>query len=131
MSETKQHQQSLVSQKFIASAKNGKILANRCLNCGFTMLETIYFCEKCFSSTFQHVEFDGVGKVVTFTIQAVTPEGFEDVGSYAWVVFKMDSASFRVSGFLPGIVTPADLPIGSRVRVSDFDPKHGILLKKV
>jgi uncharacterized OB-fold protein len=117
--------------KFIASAKKNKILANKCSNCGHTMLETVNYCEKCFSSKFESIELEGIGKVVTYTIQAVAPEGFEDVESYAWVVFKVDGASFRVSGFLPGIATPKDLPIGTTVKVSGFDPKHGLLLQKV
>ncbi len=70
------------------------------------------------------------GIVVTYTIQAVVPEGFEDVGSYAWVVFKLDNAPLRASGFLPGIKTPADLPIGTPVRIAGYDPKHGLMLQK-
>ena len=31
---------------------------------------------------------------------------------------------------MPGIKTPAELPIGTRVRVAGFDPKHGLMLKK-
>jgi uncharacterized OB-fold protein len=69
--------------------------------------------------------------VVTYTIQAVAPEGFEDADSYAWVVFKVDNAPFRASGFLPRIATPKDLPIGTTVKVTGFDPKHGLLLQKL
>ena len=53
-----------------------------------------------------------------------------DAGSYAWVVFKVDGAQLRASGFLPGIKTPADLPIGSKVRVTGYDAKHGLMLQK-
>ena len=67
------------------------------------MLETIYYCEKCFGNKFEPVEFEGTGNTVTYTTQDVAPEGFEDIESYAWVVFKVDNAPFRVSGFLPGI----------------------------
>ena len=73
----------------------------------------------------------GLGNVVTFTIQSVAPEGFTDAGSYAWVVFKVDGAPFNVSGFLKGIHAPSDLPIGSKVQVTGFDEKHGLLLKRV
>nr|MDQ5859628.1 nucleotide-binding protein [Thermoproteota archaeon] len=62
--------------------------------------------------------------------QAVVPEGFEDVGSYAWVVFKLDNAPLRASGLLPGIKTPADLPLGTKVRVAGYDSKHGLMLQK-
>lgn len=118
-------------EKFIASAKKNKILANKCSSCEHTMLETVNYCEKCFGSKFESIEVEGIGKVVTFTIQAVAPEGFEDVDSYAWVVFKVDNAPFRASGFLPRIATPKDLPIGTIVKVTGFDPKHGLLLEKL
>jgi uncharacterized OB-fold protein len=118
-------------EKFIASAKKNKILANKCSHCGHTMLETVNYCEKCFGSKFEAIELEGIGKVVTYTIQAVAPEGFEDADSYAWVVFKVDNAPFRASGFLPRIATPKDLPIGTTVKVTGFDPKHGLLLQKL
>ena len=94
------------------------------------MLETVFFCEKCSGNKFEQVDLEGSGVVVTYTIQAVVPEGFEDAGSYAWVVFQVDNAPLRASGFLPGIKTPADLPIGTKVRVVGYDPKHGLLLQK-
>jgi len=117
-------------QKFIEAANRRKILAHKCTNCGHLMLETVLFCEKCSGSKFEHAELEGTGTVVTYTIQAVAPEGFEDAGSYAWVVFKIDNSQLRASGFLPGIKTPAELPIGTRVRVAGFDPKHGLMLQK-
>jgi uncharacterized OB-fold protein len=117
-------------EKFIEAANRKKILAHRCTKCGHMMLETVLFCEKCSSSNFEHVELEGSGTVVTYTIQAVAPEGFEDAGSYAWVVFKVDNQQLRSSGFLPGVKTPADLPIGTKVMVTAFDPKYGLMLQK-
>ncbi len=117
-------------EKFIEAANRKKILAHRCNKCGHLMLETVLFCEKCSASKFEHVELEGSGTVVTYTIQAVAPEGFEDAGSYAWVVFKVDNQQLRGSGFLPGVKTPSDLPIGMKVRVAGYDPKHGLILQK-
>jgi uncharacterized protein len=116
---------------FIEAASRGKILANKCKKCNYSTLETVYFCEKCSSDVFITEEYGGLGNVVTFTIQSVAPEGFTDAGSYAWVVFKVDGAPFNVSGFLKGIHAPSDLPIGSKVQVTGFDEKHGLLLKRV
>ncbi|MDP9210430.1 MAG: nucleotide-binding protein, partial [Thermoproteota archaeon] len=62
-------------ERFIQTAKNGKILANKCKNCGKVMLETMYYCSGCSKSDFEFVEFPGIGTVVTHTIQAVAPEG--------------------------------------------------------
>jgi uncharacterized OB-fold protein len=117
-------------QKFIEAANRKKVLAHKCTKCGHLMLETVLYCEKCSASKFEHVELEGAGTVVTYTIQAVAPEGFEDAGSYAWVVFKVDGSQLRASGFLPGVKTPADLPIGTKVRVAGYDQKHGLMLQK-
>jgi uncharacterized OB-fold protein len=117
-------------QKFIEAANRKKILAHKCTKCGHLMLETVLFCEKCSASKFEHVELEGAGTVVTYTIQAVAPEGFEDAGSYAWVVFNVDGSQLRASGFLPGVKTPADLPIGTRLKVAGYDQKHGLMLQK-
>ena len=117
-------------ERFIEAANRKKILAQKCLKCNHLMLETVIFCEKCSRNQFEQVDLEGSGVVVTYTIQAVVPEGFEDAGSYAWVVFQVDNAPLRASGFLPGIKTPADLPIGTKVRVAGYDPKHGLLLQK-
>jgi uncharacterized OB-fold protein len=117
-------------QKFIEAANRKKILAHKCTKCGHLMLETVLYCEKCSANKFEHVELEGSGTVVTYTIQAIAPEGFEDAGSYAWAVFKVDNSQLRASGFLPGIKTPADLPIGTKVRVAGYDQKHGLMLQK-
>jgi len=117
-------------EKFIEAANRKKILAHKCTKCSHMMLETVLFCEKCSGSKFEHAELEGSGTVVTYTIQAVAPEGFEDAGSYAWVVFKVDNQQLRASGFLPGVKTPADLPIGTKVMVTAFDPKYGLMLQK-
>jgi uncharacterized OB-fold protein len=118
-------------EKFIETAKTGKILANQCSKCGNIVLETVYYCDSCFSKSFKPVEYNGTGKVVTYTIQAVAPEGFEDVDSYAWVVFRLDECDLNVSGFLPGVSTPSDLPLGCSVKVVDYHDKHGLVLQKI
>src|SRR6476619_1658365 len=93
--------------KFIDSAIKGKILVNKCRNCGQLMLETVYYCPVCSKSDFELVEFDGVGTVVTHTLPSVAPAGVEDLDSYALVVFGVDNTPIMASGFLPGIKVPA------------------------
>jgi uncharacterized OB-fold protein len=133
MSSQPNRQQPLSSrEKFIISANRGKIATNKCLKCGHIMLGTIYYCEKCHGSDLQSIELEGTGKVVTYTIQAVAPEGFNDIGKpYAWVVFKIDNTALKVSGILIGIKSPADLPLGSKVKVERFDVKYGLELQKL
>jgi uncharacterized OB-fold protein len=120
-----------VREKFIASAKKSKILTRKCKDCNTINLATILYCEKCHGKNFNLIEYPGEGYVTTFTIHTVPPEGFEDVESYAWVVFTLDDILVRASGFLPNIKKPSDLPIGSKVNVQGFDEKHGLVLKKL
>ena len=120
--------------EFIDAAKAGNILARKCIKCGELHLATVYFCKKCGSKEFSNSTIKGAGKVVTYTIMTVPPAGFEDLVPYAWVVMELDDTSefinpIRISGFLPNIQKPKDLPIGTAVKVIDFD-NHGILLEK-
>jgi uncharacterized OB-fold protein len=126
-----QSQKQSSREQFIDFAKKGKILANQCLNCKNLFLETSYYCDKCFSEHFKHVPYKGKGKVVTYTIQSVAPKGFEDVNSYAWVIFRIDDCGLNVSGFLPGVSSPTDLPLGTPVKVVDYHDKHGLVLEKL
>ena len=120
--------------EFIDAAKAGNILARKCIKCGELHLATVYFCKKCGSKGFSNFTIKGAGKVVTYTIMTVPPAGFEDLVPYAWVVMELDDTSefinpIRISGFLPNIQKPEDLPIGTTVKVICFD-NRGILLEK-
>jgi len=121
--------------EFIEAAKAGNILARKCTKCDELHLATVYFCKKCGSKGFSNYTIKGTGKVVTYTIMTVPPAGFEDLTPYAWVVMELDDTSelmnpIRISGFLPNIQKPEDLPIGTEVRVVGFD-NRGIVLKRL
>ena len=115
--------------EFIDAAKSGKILARKCTKCSALHLATVYFCKQCGSKEFEDSIIEGSGKVATYTIMTVPPEGFEDLAPYAWVVMEIDDSDIRVSGFLPKIATPADLPIGTPLKITGFD-ERGIVLEK-
>jgi len=116
--------------EFIEKAKEGKVLARRCTKCNEIHLATVYFCKKCGNKEFEDAILNGKGKIVTYTIMTVPPEGFEEFAPYAWVVMELDDASgVRISGFLPNIATPSDLPIGTEAKIVGFD-KRGLVLEK-
>jgi len=114
--------------EFIEAAKAGNILARKCTKCDELHLATVYFCKKCGSKEFEDSILKGTGKVVTYTIMTVPPAGFEDLAPYAWVVMELDDSGIRVSGFLPNIEKPEDLPIGTAVKVDGFG-ECGLILK--
>jgi len=116
--------------EFIEAAKTGAVLARKCMKCGELHLATVYFCKKCGSKGFDDFTMAGNGKVITYTIMTVPPAGFEDLAPYAWVVMELGDYDLRISGFLPNIQKPEDLPIGAAVKVVDFD-NRGIVLEKL
>ena len=116
--------------EFIDAAKAGNVLARKCVKCGELHLATVYFCKKCGSKGFSNSTIKGTGKVVTYTIMTVPPAGFEDYTPYAWVVMELDDSGIRISGFLPNIEKPENLPIGTAVKVDGFDDR-GIVLKRL
>ena len=118
-----------VKEQLIAKAKEGKVLAHKCTNCGHLHLSTVYFCQKCGSKGFEDAILEGIGKVATYTIITVPPAGFEKYTPYAFVVLQLDNSDLRISGFMAGIATPADLPVGTRAKITGFD-ERGILMEK-
>lgn len=116
-------------QKFADAARRGKVQANRCSRCGLVQLSTVRFCSGCGSAAFEGVLMDGSGTVATYTIITVPPAGFEKYAPYAWVVLKLNGSDLRVSGFMAGVQSPRDLPIGARARVTGFD-ERGVILEK-
>lgn len=118
-----------VEKQVIAYAKEGKLLTHKCTDCGFLHLSTAYYCRKCGSKGFEDVLLEGTGTVATYTIITVAPAGFEKYTPYAFVVLQLDNSELRISGFMPGIATPADLPVGTRAKITGFD-ERGILIGK-
>lgn len=115
-------------EKFIEKVKEGKLLVARCKKCNNKQLATIIYCLRCNSKDLTYEEIKGEGRVVTYTILNVPPEGYEKYAPYAWVIFEVDS-NIKVSGFLEGIKDPSELPLNSRVKIVGYD-ERGIVLSK-
>jgi uncharacterized OB-fold protein len=118
-----------VEHQVIENAKKGKLLTHKCTNCGYIHLSTAYYCLKCGSKGFEDVLLDGTGEIVTYTIITVAPAGFEKYTPYAFVIMLLDNVKLRISGFMAGISTPADLPVGTRAKITGFD-ERGIIIQK-
>jgi len=118
-----------IKEQLIQKAKEGKVLAHKCTKCGYLHLSTVYFCQKCGSKGFEDAILEGKGTIATYTIITVPPAGFEKYTPYAFVVMNLDNTELRISGFMAGIATPADLPVGTRVKITGFD-ERGIIIQK-
>ena len=117
-------------QDFIRLAEQGKVLAHKCVRCGRLDLATAYFCRKCGGGEFAAAVLEGRGRIATYTIITVPPEGFEGHTPYAWVVLDLDGCDLRLSGFMAGIGSPADLPVGSPARIVGRD-ERGVVIEAV
>lgn len=118
-----------IEEQLIENAKNGKVLTHKCTDCGYLHLSTAFYCLKCGSKGFEDVLLDGTGTIATYTIITVAPAGFEKYTPYAFVVINLDNSKLRISGFMAGIATPEDLPVGTKVKITDFD-ERGIIVEK-
>jgi len=118
-----------VEEQVIESAKQGKLLTHKCTKCGYLHLSTAYYCLKCGSKGFEDVLLEGKGTIATYTIITVAPAGFEKYTPYAFVVMLLDDSELRISGFMAGIATPADLPVGTKAKITGFD-ERGIIIEK-
>ncbi len=118
-----------IEEQLIENAKNGKVLTHKCTDCGYLHLSTAYYCLKCGSKGFEDVLLEGTGTIATYTIITVAPAGFEKYTPYAFVVINLDNSELRISGFMAGIATPEDLPVGAKVKITDFD-ERGIIVEK-
>ncbi len=118
-----------VEEQLIENAKLGKLLTHKCTDCGHLHLSTAYYCLKCGSKGFEDVFLDGTGTIATYTIITVAPAGFEKYTPYAFVVLQLDNTHLRISGFMAGIASPAELPVGTRAKITGFDDR-GIIIEK-
>jgi len=109
-----QKQSSLTVKEFQEGIRDGKIEGHKCSKCGHKQIDIIEFCPVCHSPDLEKVEFLGKGSVVTYTIQLVAPEQFMNEVPYAWAVINLDDGP-RVTGWIPFISKPSDLPVGQRV----------------
>lgn len=116
-------------QEFVEQAKAGKVLARKCKKCNELHLATVYFCQNCGNKEFENAILEGKGTIATYTIITVPPAGFEKYTPYAWVVLKLEGSDLRISGFMGGISIPADLPVGTRAKITGFDDR-GIIIEK-
>ncbi len=118
-----------VEEELIEYAKQGKLLTHKCTECGYLHLSTAYYCLKCGSKGFEDVVLDGTGSVSTYTIITVAPAGFEKYTPYAFVVLQLDNVDLRISGFMAGIASPEELPVGTKAKITGFD-NRGIIIEK-
>jgi uncharacterized OB-fold protein len=94
--------------------REGKLEGCECSNCGHRQIDIMTFCPVCHCAELRKTVFSSKGTVVTYTIQFVAPEQFMNEVPYAWAIVQLDDGP-KVTGWIPFISKPSDLPLGQRV----------------
>lgn len=119
----------LLTPEITTSVQEGKLVGYQCLDCGIKAIEVQAYCTKCGSPKLRIARLESRGKVLAYTIQAVSPKEFKSDAPYAWSVIELDGG-VRISGWIASIKSPYDLPIGQRVQLIQSE-KSGMVFEKI
>jgi uncharacterized OB-fold protein len=90
------------------------LTGTKCSECSQAYFPPKDFCPSCRrKGRVEEFRFSGLGKVVSYTIIRVPPEGFEVYTPYAVAIIELDEGSM-ISGQVIG--DPAEVKIDTRVR---------------
>ncbi len=103
---------SMAEQK--EALRDGKIVGTRCTKDGYEQFSPMLRCPQCGSTELEKKEFSSTGKVVSYTIQSVASEQFLNETPFAFAIIDLDDGP-KVSGWIPWISRPSDLPMGAHV----------------
>ncbi|RLF45866.1 transcriptional regulator [Thermococci archaeon] len=79
-----------VVKTFLDDIERGKLIGNKCNNCGQIMLPPRKFCLKCGKSNLEEIELTGKGKIDVFTVIHVPPPFMKDKAPYVVAIVEMD-----------------------------------------
>jgi uncharacterized OB-fold protein len=121
-------QQRMTMKQQREALREGKIVGQECAVCGDRHFVPVLRCVNNHDQ-FRIKEFATTGTVVTYTIQVVAPEAFLNEVPFAWAVVELDEGGPRVSGWIPFVSRPEELPPGQRVRYTP-SYKPGMMFEK-
>jgi uncharacterized OB-fold protein len=102
--------------------KDGKVVGFHCEACKHDRFSPMTRCSKCGSDKVVRRQFSTTGKVDSYTIQSVASEQFLNETPFAFALIQLDDGP-RISGWIPWIAKPADLPLGQKVEyVPSYKP---------
>jgi len=105
-------------ESFYKFVSERKLMAAKCVECGFMLLPPRPLCPHCHSSNLTWTQLKGVGKLETFTIIHVAPPQFQAMTPYVVGIVKLHEGP-RLPGMIHN-VKPQEVKVGMDLRV-DFD----------
>jgi uncharacterized OB-fold protein len=97
--------------------RDGRIVGFECAECGLRRLTPMVRCPNGHVDV-RSKQFATTGIVDTYTIQHISSEAFMNEVPFAWAIIRLDDGGPRVSGWIPFVSKPEDLPVGSKVTYS-------------
>jgi uncharacterized OB-fold protein len=117
-------------EAFVRAYENDRQLrAFRCPNCGTLSATWGVACSRCGSVPLAEATLSGRGKIVAGTVVQVASDEFVNDAPYAYVLVDLEGGG-RLSGWLPGVRSEAEIVPGTAVR---FAPsyKPGVQFERV
>ena len=117
-------------REFVAGYEEGQTLRGfRCPACRHLTATWGLACSRCGRIGLDEAALGSEGTVVAFTVLSVPGDEFVNDAPYAYVVVELDGGG-RVTGWIPGVRSAAELALGDRVR---FAPSYrpGVQFAKI
>jgi uncharacterized protein len=100
---------------FWAATLDGKLLLQRCSDCGRAGYYPRYVCANCHSTDLVDIEATGRGTIYSYTVTARGILEYENAGSYVLAMVELDEGPKMVTNIIE--CDPEALSIGQRVEV--------------
>jgi uncharacterized protein len=108
--------QKLTHLQYFAALKEGRLEGLKCLDCGAVTVPPKATCDECRSSRLDITVLSGRGRIKTFTVVRVAPEGLE--APYVVVMVELEEGPWLMGNFEGIEPDRADMGlIGRRVKL--------------
>ncbi len=100
--------------KFAEYLKQGYLMGSRCKKCGYETFPPRADCPECLSGEFEWVEWDGKGKLLTYTRIDAAPTGFQDMAPYIVGLVELEKGGRAVAWMgdtIPESEIEPDMPV--------------------
>jgi len=103
--------------------------AAKCAKCGEVHFPPRRVCMKCGAQEFETVVLPEEGKVVTFTVIRVAPDGYGDQAPYAMAIVELTDGTRLMSQVVDCVPTDVaiDMPVRLEFRKVNQDGEGGVL----
>lgn len=100
---------------FWAATLDGRLLLQRCENCGKAGYYPRYVCANCHSTSLVDTEATGRGRIYSYTVTTRGILEYAKAGSYVLAMVELDEGPKMITNIVD--CDPGDLSIGQRVEV--------------